>query len=243
MMNVTLNTASVYDRLNAFFVYVTKQQKMMKVEEFYNRTGITNGYFRAANKKQRDEGIRKDVNVGTLLKVLNVFSNANLEYFVYGKGSFFLEEGQEYQEKKVVVISDDPSKGGRPYYNVDFLGGFDEVYNDQTIIPTSYINIPEYNRDNYVWVNLTGHSMHPVIQSGDKICICEIKDITSIIYGEIYAIVTEEMRTVKYVTRSELKDHIRLVPENKSACYGDYQDIPLSNIRKMFRVVGSVHLF
>ena len=69
------------------------------------------------------------------------------------------------------------------------------------------------------------------------------EDITSIIYGEIYAIVTEEMRTVKYVTRSELKDHIRLVPENKSARYGDYQDIPLSNIRKMFRVVGSVHLF
>ena len=161
MTNATLTTA--YDRLNAFFVYVTKQQKMMKVEEFYNRTGITNGYFRAANKKQRDEGIRKDVNVGTLLKVLNVFTNANLEYFIYGKGSFFLEDGQTYQEKKVVVVSDDPSKGGRPYYNVDFLGGFDEIYNDQTIIPTSYINIPEYNRDNYVWVNLTGHSMHPII--------------------------------------------------------------------------------
>ena len=171
MMNVTLNTASVYDRLNAFFVYVTKQQKMMKVEEFYNRTGITNGYFRAANKKQRDEGIRKDVNVGTLLKVLNVFSNANLEYFVYGKGSFFLEDGQTYQEKKVVVVSDDPSKGGRPYYNVDFLGGFDEVYNDQTIIPTSYINIPEDNRDNYVWVNLTGQARHPVIQWGNKRCM------------------------------------------------------------------------
>ena len=211
---------------------------MMKVEEFYKRTGITNGYFRAANKKQRDEGIHKDVNVGTLQKVLKVFTNANLEYFIYGKGSFFLEDGQTYQEKRVVVVSDNPSKGGRPYYNVDFPGGFEEVFNDHNITPTSYINIPEYNRDNYVWVNLTGHSMHPVIQSGDKICICEIKDITSIIYGEIYAIVTEEMRTVKYVTRSELKDHIRLVPENKSARYGDYQVTHSKHLRCSWRSCG-----
>ncbi len=238
--NVTLATTA-YDRLNAFFEYITKQQKVMRVDEFYKATGIANGYFRAGNKKV-SEGSRKDVNVGTIQKVLKVFSNANLEYFICGNGGYFLEEGQTYQKKKVVVVSDNP-QSGRPYYNVDFLGGFDELFNDQTITPTSYINIPEYNKENYVWVNLTGHSMHPVIQSGDKICICEIKDVSSIIFGEIYAIVTEEMRTVKYVTRSEQKDCLRLVPENKSPRYGDYQDIPLSNIRKMFRVVGSVHLF
>lgn len=199
--------------------------------------------FPCCKQKAARRGRKERRNVGTLLKDLNVFTNANLEYFVYGIGSYFLEDGQTYQEKKVVVVSDNPSKVGRPYYNVDFLGGFEEVFNDQAVIPTSYINIPEYNRDNYVWVNLTGHSMPPVIQSGDKICICEIKDITSIIYGEIYAIVTEEMRTVKYVTCSETKDRLRLVPENKSARYGDYQDIPINNIKKMFRVVGSVYLF
>lgn len=241
MKNET-SQSTAYDRLNAFFEYITKEKRMMRVDEFYQKTGIANGYFRSSNKKQRDGANKKDVNVGTIQKVLNAFENVNPEYFFLNKGSFFIEEQNEHYEDKTAMISVEAEKG-RPYYNVDFLSAFDDIFNNHTIKPTSYIDIQEYNKDNYMWVNLNGLSMHPVILPGDKICICEIKDISSIIFGEIYAIVTKEMRTVKYVTRSELKDHIRLVPENKSARYGDYQDIPLSSVRKIFRVVGSLHLF
>ena len=55
---------------------------------------------------------------------------------------------------------------GRPYYNVDFIGGFDLIINDQTIIPEYNIDFAPYNQDGVFWCNITGHSMehkfHPL---------------------------------------------------------------------------------
>ena len=87
--------------------------------------------------------------------------------------------------------------------------------------------------------------MSPRINSGDKICIREIR-IDDIIYGEIYALVIGEsydMRTVKWITRSPEAGMIRLVPENKDPRYGDYQDIRIADIRKVFKVLGAVRSF
>ena len=134
---------------------------------------------------------------------------------------------------------------GTPYFDVDFLGGFDEMVNDQTIMPSYYIDIQPYNRNGNVWCNITGDSMSPRINSGDKICIREI-NIEDIIYGEIYALVigqTEIMRTVKWVIRSPENGKIRLVPENKDPRYGDYQDIDKFDVRKVFKVIGSIRTF
>ena len=131
------------------------------------------------------------------------------------------------------------------YFDVDFLGGFDEMVNDQTIMPSYYIDIQPYNRNGNVWFNITGDSMSPRINSGDKICIREI-NIEDIIYGEIYALVigqTEIMRTVKWVIRSPENGKIRLVPENKDPRYGDYQDIDKIDVRKVFKVIGSIRTF
>ena len=59
-----------------------------------------------------------------------------------------------------------------------------------------------------------------------------------ILYGEVYGIVTEDMRTVKVVTKSERgQDFMRLVPINKSEEYKP-QDIPIKLITHVFKVVG-----
>jgi hypothetical protein len=142
----------------------------------------------------------------------------------------------------VTVLGDRPSISythGRPYYNVDFLGGFDIIINDQTVRPEYNIDFKPYNKDGVMWCNITGHSMEPLVSNGDIIAIKEMKSWRDfILYGEVYGIVTEDMRTIKVVTKSERgKDFMRLVPINKSEEYQP-QDIPVRLITHVFKVVG-----
>lgn len=132
---------------------------------------------------------------------------------------------------------------GSPYFNVDFIGGFDLIVNDQTINPDFYINYPPYNKDGVVWCNLTGHSMEPEISNGDIIALKEVN--TPIQYlpaGEIYGIVTEEFRTVKRIRISQHPGYVILIPSNKSEEYCE-QEIPIGMILKVYAVLGSIRKF
>ena len=130
---------------------------------------------------------------------------------------------------------------GSPYFNVDFIGGFEILMNDQTVNPDFYINYPPYNKEGVLWVNLTGKSMEPELSNGDIIAIKEMN--TPIQYlptKEIYAIVTEDYRTVKRIELSDRDGYVRLIPSNK-----DYQvqEIPTSMITKVYAVLGSIRKF
>lgn len=129
---------------------------------------------------------------------------------------------------------------GRPYYNVDFLGGFDQLTNDQTTTPEYSIDFAPYNRSDVVWCNITGDSMEPRISSGDIIAIRPIHDWGVFLeYGKIYAIVTtNDIRTVKKVRKGSDKDHLLLVPENLDKY--DEQEIQKTAIRHIFEVLGCI---
>lgn len=127
---------------------------------------------------------------------------------------------------------------GAPYYNVDFIGGFDLVYNNQTLNPDYYIDFEPYNKPGVVWCNITGHSMEPELNNGDFIAMKEMKSpIQYLPAGEIYGIVTEDYRTVKRMTTSDKDGFVRLIPTNKSPEFKP-QDIPVSMICKVFAVLG-----
>lgn len=172
-----------------------------------------------------------------LEKIARTF-DINLKWLLTGEGTMFLSEGntdaapslnQDYQ--------------GAPYYNVDFIGGFDWVNNDQTQNPDYYINYPPYNKQGVVWCNLTGRSMEPEISNGDIIALKPME--TPIEYlpaGEIYAIITEDYRTVKRIRPSEKPGFIRLIPSNKSEEFQE-QEIPVSMILKVYAVLGSIRKF
>ena len=100
-----------------------------------------------------------------------------------------------------------------------------------------------YNKEGVVWCNLTGHSMEPELSNGDIIALKEVN--TPIQYlpsGEIYGIVTDDYRTVKRVRLSHKEGFIRLIPSNKSEEYCE-QEIPISMIRKVYAVLGSIRKF
>lgn len=132
---------------------------------------------------------------------------------------------------------------GAPYYNVDFIGGFDIIINDQTTNPDYYINYPPYNKEGVVWCNLTGHSMEPELSNGDIIALKEVNaPIPYLPAGEIYGIVTEDYRTVKRIRLSSREGYVRLIPSNKSEEYCE-QEIPIAMIQKVYAVLGSIRKF
>ena len=78
--------------------------------------------------------------------------------------------------------------------------------------------------------------MSPLIDPGDVIALKKIEDWqVNILYGEVYALVTEQYRTVKRIRKSEIDGCIRLVPENPDY---DPQDIPVTSVIAIFQVLG-----
>ena len=128
---------------------------------------------------------------------------------------------------------------GVPYYDVDFIGGFDIVINDQTTKPDYMIDFKPYEKAT-CWCNITGHSMEPEINHGDIIALREIKDISFLPFGEIYAIITTNgMRTVKRLAKSDNPECYMLIPTNKSPEYGE-QELPKKYIERVYHVLGCI---
>lgn len=157
------------------------------------------------------------------------------KWLLSGQGSM-LKDG-ENAEIPAFVSTD--KNVGKPYYDVDFLGGFDEVFNSQVSIPACNIVVPGFEKAN-LWCNVTGHSMEPKITHGDILALreCTVSDIQ---YGEIYAVVLDTIRTIKILRRGSTPDVLRYVPINISAY--DEQEYPISRIIRIFEVVGSISKF
>lgn len=159
----------------------------------------------------------------------------NADWLLTGKGTMLKEDSEQ------VLPEINYEYKGAPYYNVDFIGGFDIVLNDQTRNPDYYINFEPYNKEGVIWCNITGHSMEPELNNGDFIAMKEMT--TPIEYlpaGEIYGIITEDYRTVKRMRMSDKEGFVHLIPTNKSPEYKE-QDIPIKMIQKVFAVLGSMH--
>ena len=149
------------------------------------------------------------------------------------------EKDEKFSEKdeNPSSVSLDPTVGV-PYYDVDFMGGFNEIFNDQTSVPACNIVAPGFEKAT-LWCNVTGHSMEPKINHGDIIALrqCTIDDIQ---YGEIYAVVLDSFRTIKILRRGSTPDVLRYVPINQDF---DDQEFPVSRIINIFEVIGSIARF
>ncbi len=128
---------------------------------------------------------------------------------------------------------------GKPYYDVDFLGGFSEIINSQVSLPASNIVVQGFEKAD-LWCNVTGQSMEPKISHGDIIALrkCTVDDIQ---YGEIYAVVLDTIRTIKIIRRSADPDSLRFVPINIDNY--DPQEYPKSRILHIYEVIGSISKF
>ncbi len=167
--------------------------------------------------------------------VFSLCEHISLEWLLTGKGNMLKEE--ETEDVSAPVVSYEP-KVGQPYYDVDFLGGFSEIYNSQVSLPDHNIIVPGFDRA-HLWCNVTGHSMEPQISHGDIIALrpCTLDDIQ---YGEMYAVVLDTIRTIKILRRGSSPKYLRYVPINPNF---DEQEFEVNRIINVFEVIGSISKF
>lgn len=220
-----MNNSSIKDRTIEFIKY-----KGLKMKDFEEKCGLSTGYVTS---------MRKGYGADKLANVLKAFPELNREWLLYNEGEMLNRANKQIKDVLSPVKS---YSSGVPYYNVDFIGGFDLIVNDQTVNPEYYIQFKPYDKAT-CWCNITGHSMEPEINHGDIIALREILDASFLPYGEIYAIITtNDMRTVKRIGPSSNPDNYTLIPTNKSPEYG-IQELPKNKILRIFEVMGCMKKF
>lgn len=202
--------------------------------EFYKESGVTRGIL------QQNNGISED----NIARFLAYAPDVNIEWLLTSKGSMIKDGSTDIQISNDTTTSSMPTTSmnpgiGTPYYDVDFIGGFDEVFNSQVNIPATNIVIRGFEKAS-LWCNVTGHSMEPKINHGDIIALhqCTLNDIQ---YGEIYAVVLDTIRTIKILRRSPNSDKLRFIPINTNDY--DEQEFDKSRIINVFEVIGSISKF
>ncbi len=131
-----------------------------------------------------------------------------------------------------------------PLYNIEGTAGLVPLFLDhRSLQPVDYIQIPNLPKcDGAMYIG--GDSMYPLLKSGDIVLYKQINDIVNnIFWGEMYLISIdidgEEYITVKYIQKSDLPDHVRLVSQNPH--HAD-KDIPLARIKALAFVKASIRM-
>ena len=226
------NISTIKDRILTFL-----ESEGIKKADFYSTTGISDSNFKGKNLSSQLGG-------DAIVKVLTSYPNLSADWLLVGAGSMLkddlngIQTADEANPSTLPTTSMNPSVG-TPYYDVDFIGGFDEVFNSQVNIPATNIVIRGFEKAS-LWCNVTGHSMEPKINHGDIIALhqCTLNDIQ---YGEIYAVVLDTIRTIKILRRSPVPDKLRFIPINTNDY--DEQEFDKSRIINVFEVIGSISKF
>lgn len=175
-------------------------------------------------------GKTKSISPAMANKILSVYPSFSKLWVLTG-------EGEMYTDSVKPQIS---YKTGVPYYDEDFLLGFNEITPTGNEHPEYLINMPGYEKAT-LWCNASGHSMEPEINNGDIIALKRIDDFSFLPYGDVYGFITTNgLRTIKRLGRSMREGYYRLIPTNKEF---DEQEIPINKIALVYRVMGAMKTF
>lgn len=222
---------------------------LSRIQEIASNEGITIGAMErtiGASKGVLSRAINNgtDIQAKWLSIIVENYPRYSTGWLLTGAGSMLkddlkgIQTADEANPSTLPTTSMNPSVG-TPYYDVDFIGEFDEVFNSQVNIPATNIVIRGFEKAS-LWCNVTGHSMEPKINHGDIIALrqCTLNDIQ---YGEIYAVVLDTIRTIKILRRSPDPGKLRFIPINTEDY--DEQEFDKSRIVNVFEVIGSISKF
>lgn len=229
-------TSTSYERLYQLRDWLKIEYPNIKEAVLERKMGVATNYFNTRQKAVITKG-SKTIRPHTIQKVVSAWNTnppetpmLNMEWLKSGQGDMFSD-----------ATPIDHSKG-IPFYDADFIKAenLDVIMHNE---PKYYISIPTLNRNDTFAMTASGSSMYPSISNGDVIVMQAMPDVESVIYGEIYAIISKNgMRTIRRITRSDKPMMIRLIPDNKDKIYGDYQDVQKPEIRRLFRVLCAIRI-
>lgn len=214
--------------------------------EFYTSIGVSRGTLESKTS------ITEDI----INKFLNAYPLVNILWLMTGEGDMYKQlespnlpstgnssETIHTLESDQLMMKQHPSASnsclGAPYYDIDFIGEFDKLFDNPSNQPSCNIVIPEFNKDT-IWCNISGHSMEPKINHGDIVALreCNLQDVQ---FGEIYAVVMDTLRTIKIIRRGQTPRTLLFVPLNTSNF--EAQEFPIDRIKRIYKVIGVICKF
>ena len=217
---------TIKDRILSFI-----EEQGIKKSDFYEASGIQSSNFKGKNIHSQPGG-------EMLVKILTLYPKLSADWLLTGEGSMLKTTHDDSSAELKPIVSYDPSIG-IPYYDVDFAAGFDLMFNDQTVNPTANIVVYGFEKAK-IWCNVTGDSMSPKICHGDMIALRECRP-DDVLYGEIYAVVLDNIRTVKILRKAKDPTMLRFIPINTEKY--DEQEFEKSRIVRIFEVLGNISRF
>lgn len=121
-----------------------------------------------------------------------------------------------------------------PVYDIDVTAGTAElsrILTDDRIV--GRVDLPQLNPEDII-VRVSGDSMSPTIRNGGYIAIRPIRDASIIFWGQIYVVVLDDYRLVKFLRKCHDDDSMVVLHSDNSA-YDD-MEVSRSDIRSLFIV-------
>lgn len=128
---------------------------------------------------------------------------------------------------------------GIPVYDIDVTAGctpLEALLTTDRI--TGYVSLPRLSPDTLI-VRVSGDSMVPDIIDGGMIALRRVMNIDNIFWGQIYVVVTDDFRLVKYVRRHP-ENPGKVVLHSANPNYDD-MEVERRDIRAMFRVEAIIN--
>lgn len=138
------------------------------------------------------------------------------------------------------LIADNAMRQGTPVYDIDVVAGDAPrslMFTDDQII--GYVSLPNLAANNCRIVRVSGDSMKPVINNGDYIAIRELSNTRQIFWGQIYVVLLDDYRLIKYVRRH--KDPDVLILHSANPDYDD-MEVPRNEVRDLMFVQSILHV-
>ena len=222
---------------------MTNQDIIGRIKYLIKELGLTQGEF--AEKIECDQS-----NLSKHLNGKLPISESLLNKIVINMGvsKAWLKEGTDVPFAKyyfgavpslIIDESELKSMKGTPVYDIDVTaGGMNRsmMFADEHIVGA--VNMPNISPDCRI-VRVSGDSMSPVICNGDFIAVRELSNMSQIFWGQIYVVVLDDYRMVKYLRKHSDADKVILRSENPR--YDD-MEVSRSEIRELLVVQNILHI-
>lgn len=222
---------------------MTNQDIIGRIKYLIKELGLTQGEF--AEKIECDQS-----NLSKHLNGKLPISESLLNKIVINMGvsKAWLKEGTDVPFAKyssgavpslIIDESELKSMKGTPVYDIDVTaGGMNRsmMFADEHIVGA--VNMPNISPDCRI-VRVSGDSMSPVICNGDFIAVRELSNMSQIFWGQIYVVVLDDYRMVKYLRKHSDADKVILRSENPR--YDD-MEVLRSDIRELLVVQNILHI-
>lgn len=174
----------------------------------------------------------------SLINRIIIDFNVSKDWLRDGRGVPFEKAGRA-RPVSVDRISYEFDGEGIPVFDIDVAAGVTEMsmaFTRENMI--GKLNFPNLNPE-WVVVRAKGDSMTPIINNGGYVAFLPVSDKENILWGQIYVVVMENRRVVKYVRRHE--NPAKIILKSANPAYDDI-DIPLDEVHSLYVVERIINI-